>query len=182
MFFRPLNLPSRSPTNGRQWETKLTTFLRNGFLPANRAVLDADQREAHHSGVLPCVPTTADSPCFHPPSRGICHHPRGSLAFLILERVLLSQHRTLTSLSPATLVLPRARSHPNSAICYKTVGVKQLRVGLQPAWRYYCAAARILRRSPTIGAAKFLTFVPRLHSLASSHSCPRVATALSPNV
>jgi hypothetical protein len=151
-------------------------------LPANRAVLDADQREAHHSGVLPCVPTTADSPCFHPPSRGICHHPRGSLAFLILERVLPSQHRTLTSLSPATLVLPRPRSHPNSAICCKTFCLTRLRVAAQSAWRCYCAVARTLRRSPTIDAVKFLISVPPLQSPASSHSCRRVAPTVNPNV
>jgi hypothetical protein len=54
------------------------------FLPAQRVIFDADQREAHHSSVLPFTLTTADSPCFHPHSKDSLN-PWCRLAFLIFD-------------------------------------------------------------------------------------------------
>jgi hypothetical protein len=62
----------------------ITTHSSKCFLPAQRVIFDADQREAHHSSVLPFTLTTADSPCFHPHSKDSLN-PWCRLAFLIFD-------------------------------------------------------------------------------------------------
>src|SRR4029434_5881176 len=65
------------------------------------------------------LPALADSPCFHSHSlwSGM---PRCQLESFISKRVLPSQSRTESPPFPETLVPPRPRSHPNSAIGYQT--------------------------------------------------------------
>src|SRR4030095_6416081 len=126
------------------------------------------------------LPALADSPCFHSHSlwSGM---PRCQLESFISKRVLPSQNRTESPPFPETLVLPRPRSHPNSAIGYQT----ELHCPKLPSAKIpppgCCATARTLPRTPTTGAATPPTYEPPPPPHASSHSCPRGRPASAPS-
>src|ERR1700689_2573185 len=84
---------------------------------------DRDHREPRSSqSFAPCCPgfPSADAPRFHSHSSMGGLRSRCQLGFSILKRVLPSQCRTEASPFPATLVPPRPRSHPNSALAYQS--------------------------------------------------------------
>ena len=85
-FFGSANLPRRSPTNGRRDATSNhPSFLRKVLIFAGVRTYPLRRPTGGLSWRPSLYFTTADSPCFHSHSRGICRHPRGRLAFLILE-------------------------------------------------------------------------------------------------
>ena len=101
-FFAPLvtSTTDRRPTGGGL-TLKQPPFLEMPF-SVQRAIFDADQREAHNLASFPFFPQSADSPCFHPHSRGVASS-QVPFGVLDLKRVLPSQCRTPTLLSPGTL-------------------------------------------------------------------------------
>ena len=119
----------------------------------------------------------ADSPCFHPHS--LLSFRSGAIWGPQSQRVLPSQNRTIGLISEAS-VPPRPRSHPNPAIGLTQLKTESLRP-LSPLPRF-SSAARILRLSPTDGAAGSPVFLPPPQSLFSLRSCHRVPPALSPTV